>query len=307
MSDLPKPEPVLDADSNETSLNETGLDDALDIQHDPFPGGGGEEGQSRRTPNFGHTLLFFALAATVFFTLLLVVALSLHGKVEAGGGLDTAVSLAVEGSTYIVTLAAAFYVFPPLWKRSFPRGIHWNGLSARRFWPRLVAIGILLSALAQLGEHFVTEPKSPAIDKLMHTPAGAWSVMVLGTLLAPLMEEIAFRGFLLPSLAIAYDWLSLDRTPAALRRWSETAGYSNAGLIFAAVFSSLLFALIHAPQLEYTWGPVALLFLVSLILSFVRVRTRSVACSTLVHLTYNLTIFIAALLATGGFRHLDRL
>ena len=298
MSEMPNPEPALDGAFQPQ-------DEALDIQHDPFPGQ--DEGQSRRTPNLGHTLLFFALTATVFFTCLLVMALSIHGKIQAGGGLDTAVSLGVEGLTYLLTLAAAFYVFPPLWKRSFPRGIHWNGLAARRYWPRLVAAGVLLSALAQLGEHFVKEPKSPEIEKLMHTPAGAWSVMLLGTVLAPLMEEIAFRGFLLPSLAIAYDWLSLDRTPAALRQWSQTSGSSYPGLIFGAFFSSLLFALIHAPQLEYTWGPVALLFGVSLVLSAVRVRTHSVACSTLVHLTYNLTIFLAALVATGGFRHLDRL
>ncbi len=299
MSDMPTPEPALDGGLGEAAP------EALDIQHDPFPGQ--DEGRSRRTPNLGHTLLFFALAVTVFFTCLLLVALSLRGKGQAGGGLDTAVSLGVEGTTYILTLIAAFYVFPPLWKRSFLSGIHWNGLAAGRYWPRLVAVGVLVSALAQLGEHFVTEPKSPEIEKLMHTPAGAWSVMLLGTLLAPVMEEIAFRGFLLPSFAIAYDWLSLDRTPIALRRWSQTSGSTDAGLIFGAFFSSLLFALIHAPQLEYTWGPVGLLFGVSLVLSMVRVRTHSVACSTLVHLTYNLTIFLAALVATGGFRHLDRL
>lgn len=299
MSDMPTPEPALEG------AFDTPPEEALDIQHDPFPGQ--DEGQARRTPNLGHTLLFFALAVTVFFTCLLVAALSLRGRIQPGSGLDTAVSLGVEGLTYVLTLAAAFYVFPPLWKRSFPRGIHWNGLAAGRYWPRLVAAGIVLSVLAQLGERFVKEPKSPEIEKLMHTPLGAWSVMLLGTLLAPVMEEIAFRGFLLPALAIAYDWLSLDRTPAALRRWATTADMSNAGLVFGAFFSSLLFALVHAPQLDYAWGPVALLFGVSLILSVVRVRTHSVACSTLVHLTYNSTIFLAALAATGGFRHLDRL
>ena len=131
--------------------------------------------------------------------------------------------------------------------------------------------------------------------------------MLLGTLLAPLIEEIAFRGFLLPALATAYDWLSLDRTPAGLRRWTMTTGNTGPALIFGALFSSLLFALIHAPQLQYAWGPVGLLFCVSLALAYIRVRTQSVACSTLVHLSYNLTIFVAALAVTHGFRHLDRL
>ena len=291
MTDLPSPEPA--------------VDEILDIQHDPFPAE--DHGKSRRIPHLGHALLFFSLAATAFFLCLLILAVLFRGKVQPGGAVDAAVSLGAEAATYVLTLAGAYWLFPPLWKRSFLRGIHWNGLVARRNWPRLVVVGVLLSALAQLGEHFVTAPKSPEVEHYMRTPLGAWSVMLMGTLLAPVMEEIAFRGFLLPALATAYDWLSLDRTPAALQRWTSTTGNSNPGLIFAALFSSLLFALVHAPQLEYAWGPVGLLFGVSLVLAFVRVRTHSVACSTLVHLSYNLTIFVAALIATGGFRHLDRL
>ena len=294
MSDLPSLEPDVEIP-----------DEALDIQHDPFPAQDG--GISRRIPHLGHALLFFSLAATAFLFCVLILAVGFKGKVQPGGGVDEAISLGAEAITYVLTLAAASWLFPVLWKRSFLSGIHWNGLVARRNWVRLVAAGVLLSGLAQLGEHFVTEPKSPEIEHLMRTPAGAWAVMLLGTLLAPLVEEIAFRGFLLPALATAYDWLSLERTPAGLRRWASTTDNTNAGLIFAALFSSLLFALVHAPQLEYAWGPVSLLLGVSLVLAFVRVRTHSVACSTLVHLTYNLTIFLAALVATGGFRHLERL
>ncbi len=296
MSDLPA--------TTEPALPE-GAGEVLDIQHDPFPAQ--DHGVSRRIPHLGHALLFFSLTATAFFLCLLVLAVSFRDKVQPGGGMDTAVSLGAEALTYVLALTGAYYLFPFLWKRSFLQGIHWNGLAARRNWVRLVGVGALLSTVAQFGEHFVKEPKSPEIEHLMRTMGGAWGVMLLGTLLAPLMEEIAFRGFLLPALATAYDWLSLKRTPANVRRWQATTDHTNIALIFAALFSSLLFALIHAPQLEYAWGPVGLLFGVSLVLAFVRVRTHSVACSTLVHLVYNLTIFILALIVTGGFRHLDRL
>lgn len=299
MSDMPTPEPVL------SDVMPEALQEPLDIQHDPFPAD--DDGTARRIPNLGHTLLFFALAASAFLLCLLVLALVFRGKTQPGGGVDTAVSLGAETVTYVLALVGSYFLFPLLWKRSFLRGIHWNGLVARRNWIRLVSVGVLLSAMAQIGEHFVTEPKSPEIDKLMRTAGGAWAVMLLGTLLAPLMEEIAFRGFLMPSLATAYDWLSLNRTPANVRQWQTTTGNSTAAWVFAALFSSFLFALVHAPQLEYAWGPVALLFGVSLVFAYLRVRTHSVACTTAVHLTYNLTIFIAALVATGGFRHLERL
>lgn len=294
MSDLPRPEPVVQL-----------TDEPLDIQHDPFPSE--DHGIARRIPHLGHALLFFALAVTIFFLCLLFVAAAFHGHIQPGSTADAIASIGLEGVSYVLTLVAAFYLFPLLWKHSFLRGIHWNALAARRYWPRLVTAGVLLSILAQIAEHFVPEPKDPSIEHLMRTPAGAWTAMLLGTILAPVFEEIAFRGFLLPALATAYDWLSLERTPAGLRRWMLSTDHSRAGIIFGALVSNVPFALLHGPQLQYTWGPVAVIFGVGMVLAIVRVRTHSVACSTLVHLSYNFTIFFAALIATGGFRHLDRL
>jgi len=52
---------------------------------------------------------------------------------------------------------------------------------------------------------------------------------------------------------------------------------------------------------------VNVLAVVSLILCFVRIRTNSVAASTLVHATYNLSVFVSIFIATSGFHHLERL
>jgi membrane protease YdiL (CAAX protease family) len=49
------------------------------------------------------------------------------------------------------------------------------------------------------------------------------------------------------------------------------------------------------------------LFSVSLLLTYVRVKTRSVAASAIVHSAYNAFVFLTVLLATGGYRHLDRM
>lgn len=291
MSDLPSPEPT--------------VEQPLDIQHDPFPSE--DHGIARRIPHLGHALLFFALAITVFILCAVIVAAAAHGKIQPGSNLDAIASVALEGFSYILTLVAAVYIFPILWKRSFLQGIHWNALAAGRYWGRLVTTGLLLSFLALIVEQFVPEPKHPSIEHLMSSRAGAWTAMLLGTLLAPVFEEIAFRGFLLPAFATAYDWLSLERTPAGLRKWMLTTDHSRPALIFGALVSNIPFALLHGPQLEWAWGPVAVIFGVGLVLAAVRIRTHSVACSTLVHLSYNLTIFFAALIQTGGFRHLDRL
>ena len=55
------------------------------------------------------------------------------------------------------------------------------------------------------------------------------------------------------------------------------------------------------------WAALLALFSISLVLTFVRIKTGSVAASTLVHASYNFFDFLLLCIATGGYRHLDRL
>lgn len=293
MSNLPVPEPAA-----ELPL------EALDIQHDTDPAD--DHGPVRRIPHLGHALLFFSLAflllqiATVLCFYLLHIPLLSYA-------LHPGISLLGQGFGYLLTLFVSFQLFPRLWQRSFLHGIQWNVLAAHRRWVWVVPAAIVLSLLAQYADRFVKQPDNDLIGHIMQTIHGAWLVTIFGVLVAPVTEEIAFRGFLLPALATAYDWLALERSPASLRKWEMSSMHTTGAVVFAAVFSSIPFALIHAGQLSHAWGAVGILFVMSLALSFVRIRTHSVACSTLMHATYNLTVFAAAFIQTGGYRHLEKL
>jgi membrane protease YdiL (CAAX protease family) len=46
---------------------------------------------------------------------------------------------------------------------------------------------------------------------------------------------------------------------------------------------------------------------VSLVLCWVRLSTRSLAASVLVHAFYNFLLFSLMLLGTGGFKHMDKM
>jgi len=46
---------------------------------------------------------------------------------------------------------------------------------------------------------------------------------------------------------------------------------------------------------------------VSLVLCAIRLSTRSLACSTLVHSSYNFILFVFMLVGTHGFRHLSNM
>jgi uncharacterized protein len=162
----------------------------------------------------------------------------------------------------------------------FLAALHWN-------WPSNIAVcilaGFVLSLSLQMVAHFLPIPKELPIDSFFRTPAEAWSLGILSITLAPLMEELFFRGFLYPVLA------------------------RSLGLPLAVLLTALGFALLHLAQLGSAWGPVLVIFLVGLVLTMVRAKTNSVAAGVLIHMAYNGTITVAMFAATDGFRHLEKL
>jgi uncharacterized protein len=277
---------------------------ALDIQHDTDPAK--DHGPAKRIPHIGHAILFFSLAFLLLALCQLGIFTLAHVRLESAQQ-HPFLGLACEALAYVLILTASAWLFPHLWELSFLQGIHWNALAVRRYWYRIIAGGVLLSVAAQVALQFLPAPKTDPFDGMVKTPHGAWLLMAFAVLLAPLTEEIAFRGFLLPALATAYDWLALERSPAGLDRWQRSSLHSTSALVFSAIFSSIPFVLLHADQLSHAWGALGVLYGVSLVLSFVRIRTHSLACSVLTHMTYNFSIFVGILIVTGGFTHLEKL
>jgi membrane protease YdiL (CAAX protease family) len=78
-------------------------------------------------------------------------------------------------------------------------------------------------------------------------------------------------------------------------------------MVVGAILTSIPFAAMHAEQTAYSLGPFVLLVCVSLVLCTVRLTTRSLAASVLVHASYNFLLFALMLIGTGGFRHLDKM
>jgi len=103
-------------------------------------------------------------------------------------------------------------------------------------------------------------PKTLPIDDFFRTSADVWLVALFGTFLAPVFEELAFRGFLLPSLASAYDWLrgnkhSSNGDPIVAPVVGNDQHWSVAALVVSCALTSIAFALVHADQLAHAWAP----------------------------------------------------
>jgi membrane protease YdiL (CAAX protease family) len=277
----------------------------LDIQHDTDPAD--DHGPARRIPHLGHAILFFSMAFSILLmcgaAIIPIAHLHTDQQIQQHPGL----LLAIQVLAYIVTLLAAAFIFSHIWQKPFLRGIEWNALAMRRHWILIAALSAAISVTVQLIDVHLPQPDKTPFDAFFHKALAAWALTVCGAILFPLAEEIAFRGFLLPALATAYDWLALDRTPAGLRRWESSTAHTTSAFIFATVFSSVAFVLLHAPEYSYHWALLSVLFAVSLFFSWVRVRYHSLAASFLAHATYNSVIFLMGIIASGGYRHLDKI
>jgi len=296
MSDFPLPEP--------TSTDAVANVKALDIQHDTDPEQ--DHGEARRIPHLGHAVFFFSLTAMFVLIAQVVVLFAVHAFTPAAAMQHAFALFMAMMAAYAAAFAIAIPVMPLFWKRSFFDGIDWTWRQARLNWWKLLLLGVTLSIIAQLLGHLFKSNATSDVRFLLNTPLHGWITALCASTVVPAVEEIAFRGFLLPALATAYDWLSLDRTPAGLDRWLRTTSHTQGSWIFAAIFSSIAFASLHGSQLHWAAGPLTILFAMSIAFCAVRIHTRSVAAATLVHIAYDALIFVEVIIASGGFRHLDK-
>jgi len=257
----------------------------------------------RRIPNLLHLLLFLVITFFAFvFCEGILLGLHTHDLFETMQ--NQRLQLFVNIGAWIVALGASALVFPLLWHRSFASGVSWN---FRRKHLVLIAAGLALGFIFQGASSLLPVPKSMPIEQIFNTPGIIWTLVLFGTLIAPVFEEMLFRGFMLPGIAIAVDYLRLPKSVEALDAWRVSDCFSMPALITSSLITSVCFASIHAPQLGFSWPAVSLLVCVSLVLCFIRIRQRSVAASTIVHACYNFSVFLTLFATTGGFRHMDRM
>ena len=268
-----------------------------------------------RIPHFGHLSLLIPIGGIAFVCTILVLyfpmRLHLFGWSLSTQAAATNVPLILssEAILYLFVFAISVLVFPLFWHEKLLVGLQWRGAVALKRFGWLAATALGCAGLAALEEVVLPGPKNAPIDKMFSAPGAAWLMFAFGTTLAPFFEEMFFRGFLLPALCTAWDWIveRIKREPAPSLDANGHPQWSFLAMAVASVLTSIPFALLHVDQQGHSLGPFLLLIVVSLVLCTVRLKTRSLAASTLVHACYNFIIFSLALIGTGGFRHFDKM
>ena len=212
-------------------------------------------------------LVFTAVVVFVFGLGALFVAHSLpaYRDVPASELTNNArVVIGAQAAAYPIILLFMFILVRSRAHERFGKAIRWNwpGFSA----PRFFFLGIVLALVIDGLSRFLPIPKSVPLDKYFTDAASAYLMAAFGMTLAPLLEELFFRGLLYPVLRRAF------------------------GFFIAVAVTAAGFAAIHGTQLGYAWAPILSIFVVGVAFTVTRARADSVAASFLMHCGYNFAL-----------------
>jgi membrane protease YdiL (CAAX protease family) len=143
-----------------------------------------------------------------------------------------------------------------------------------------IVAGVALAFAVSQASGYIGQPGPVPFEEFFKTRPTVLMMMVFGILVAPLVEEMMFRGFLYPVVA---------------RKFGMGTGIIVTGVLFGAT---------HAPQLSGAWGQIALIVAVGLLFTWARARSKTVLSSFLLHIAYNSTLFAGLLIESHWLRDL---
>ncbi|REL31333.1 CPBP family intramembrane glutamic endopeptidase [Thalassotalea euphylliae] len=178
-----------------------------------------------------------------------------------------------------MTFAVYLIVLPCLWllaKYSHePQSCH-ETRSARHFLnlalplPKLVWLVIVFSAafwlMMTIATYVLALEEEPFMEQLKNSATPIWFILLNTCVLAPIVEELVFRGWLFKRFAL-----------------------TQLGQVGAIAITSLLFAAIH---IQYSMAGIIFVFVLGLYFTWIRVKYHSTSLAIVAHATCNsLTMF----------------
>lgn len=247
--------------------------------HSPPPPPAGHAAPGLRA-SVGIIVTYFALQFVVSFLFASAIAATTALR-EGGAGIEAAIHITLAqpamqallailslGVAAPLTLWLARRSWPALWPLAQPPGFGFTLPRQPLFFALAVLAGLAAPFLGGLLTEWLARGHTVTQDIQQiggRTPLGLRLPLLLVVVgVGPLVEELLFRGVLLSAL---------------MRRWPVG---------WAVAASSLLFALVHLPGLEYQWYALPNLLLLALLLAGLRLRAGSIWPAVLAHGVNNL-------------------
>ena len=174
------------------------------------------------------------------------------------------------GTTFIVLFLGTRFSGLP-YREIFPmKFFHW--LTVPAIFISLAALQFFMNEISMHLDKVLPPPGwfMELFDKLFESDHGVWFGILRVVILAPIVEELIFRGVIFSGFQRIYP------------------------SILAIIFSALLFALFHLNPWQL--GPT---FLLGLLLGYVRLRTGSLLAAIFTHALHNGMIFLSVYYKEG--------
>lgn len=185
----------------------------------------------------------------------------------------------------------------PFWQSLGWRKLDSNHLEGKgKPWMYFLS-GSGLSLFVIIASSQVKDAEHVPIQEMFKSPRAMLLLMSMAVLVAPLVEETIFRGYLYPVFARIVSGI-------AQQQGMDSARALRTGVITSILTTGVLFGLMHAPQLGWTWSLVSLLIVVGVIFTFARAWTGTVFASFLLHLGYNSMLAVFTVIGTKGFTYM---
>jgi membrane protease YdiL (CAAX protease family) len=214
--------------------------------------------------------LFIAFIPFAYIASYLLILLG-YAVIRPWAGWHENVYEAQKSTPFLLTLQSLFYVFissylflmaEVLHNQPFWRSLGWKRPTGKQIagW---LAIGSGIAVAAGIALTIRPDTSSFPLEELFSSRAAAIALGVFAVAVAPIVEEIVFRGLL---FAIC------ERTM---------------GMFFAVVITAGLFATLHIPEYWPAWNHILIIFVVGLAFSFARGFSGALTPSIFLHIGYN--------------------
>lgn len=162
---------------------------------------------------------------------------------------------------HILTLVLAWLVVTKFNKFSFRQTLGWSFNGFKVWYIFAITVFILMMAVMLVG--YFGEQENELTIIVQSSRTAALLVAFIATFTAPIVEEVIYRGILYSAFQRSF------------------------GILTAVVLTTFLFGLVHIPQNINDYVAIGLIFLLSLILTLIRVWTKNLLPCIVLHLVFN--------------------
>ena len=228
-----------------------------------------------RAPFWGYAdLLIFAGLAIPCMLLGLGVVKAAFWVLHLHPAVKTWELLAAQFAGYALLLGMLLALFRTQYDRPFWRSLGW--VTPRLPFYSIVTSGVSLVMAILLFGVLIRTPNTPnPLTDLLKDPTSLVLVTIFGSVVAPVCEELIFRGFVQPLLV------------------------RSLGAVAGIVATTLPFGLLHFQEYGNSWRHVLLISLSGAAFGWMRHATGSTKAAAGMHSSYNAFQFVLLLMAKG--------